>query len=566
MAKKNYVKIANKYIDDVLNDKIPTCLYTKQACQRQKDDLERWSTYDDEFYFVPEAANKVCAFIENLPHIKGEWANKGLLIILEPWQIFNITTIFGWYKTKTWTRRFREAYLEIARKNSKSTMAAAIGLYMFAADGEAGAEVYSGATSESQAKEVFVPAKLMAKKADGFAEHYGIEINASNLACLNTASKFLAIIGNPGDGSSPHCSIIDEFHEHKTSALYDTMVTGQGSRLQALNLVITTAGVDISSPCYDKRDQILTILSGTVENEETFGNIYTIDKDDDWTDFEVWKKANPNLGISVYEDFLRSRLKQAIQRTSKQNIIRCKHLNQWMNAGSAFFNMYDWDQCEDKNLKMEDFKGEECWVGIDLASKVDIAVMCFLFERDGHYYVFVKHYLPEDAIDESDAGTKSKTNREKYAKWSKDGWLTLTMGNMTDIDSIEEDMLELGKEYEITEVDHDPWNATQFIQRLQKKKITCVEIPQTVIFMSEPMKELDAIMGAGTIHHNGDPVLKWQIANTCGRYDKKDNVFPYKEKPESKIDATIGILNALGRAMRVKKNKSKYEKKGLTII
>jgi len=560
MASKDYVAIANKYVDDVLGGEIPSCKWVKLACKRQGDDLKRWSNTEDKFYFVPEVANRVCSFIENLPHIKGEWANKKMLITLEPWQIFNITTIFGWYKTENWSRRFREAYLEIPRKNSKSTMAATLGLYMFVGDDESGAEVYSGATSEAQAKEVFIPAKLMAQRAEGFADHYGVEINASNMACLDNASKFQPIIGNPGDGSSPHCSIIDEFHEHKTASLYDTMVTGMGARLQPLNLIITTAGVDISSPCYDKRDQICNILGGTIEHEnnETFGIIYTIDKDDDWTDFEVWKKANPNIGVSVYEDFLRSRLKQAIQRTSKQNIIRCKHLNQWMNAGSAFFNMFDWDKCEDKSLNLEDFRGEKCWVGIDLASKVDVAVLCLLFERDDNYYVFLKHYLPEDAIDGKD--------KDHYKGWAEDGWITLTMGNMTDIDIIEEDLLEFGRLYEIQEVDHDPWNATQFIQRLQKNKIECVEIPQTVPFMSEPMKHLEAIMGANTIHHNGDPVLTWMIANTCGRYDKNDNVFPYKERPESKIDGTIGILNALGRAMRVQKSKSKYNKKGLTVI
>jgi phage terminase large subunit-like protein len=558
MSKKDYVAIANQYIDDVLSEKIPACKELKQAVQRQKDDLERWKTEEDEYYFVPEMANKICAFIENLPHIKGIWEKKGLLITLEPWQIFIWTTVFGWYKTNTWSRRFRECYLEVPRKNSKSTQAAGVGLFMFVEDGESGAEVYSGATSESQAKEVFTPARLMAKKAEGFLDHYGIEVNVSNLSIIDSASKFSPVIGKPGDGASPHCSIIDEYHQHSGPDLYDTMVTGMGSRIQPLNLIITTAGTDTSSPCFDKRNQVCKILDGTFDNEEIFGIIFTIDKDDDWSDFEVWKKANPNFGVSVFEDYLRSQHRSALQRASQQNMIRCKHLNQWCNAGTAFFNMFEWDNCCDKSLKIEDFKGEECWLGVDLASKIDITVLLALFKRDNHYYIFAKHYLPEERTEGQDMA--------HYAGWAKEGWIITTMGNMVDYEIIQEDILDFCKDYDVLEVDHDPWNAPQLIGNLQKRKITCVEIPQTINFMSDPMKEMEGLVLSNRIHHNGDPVLKWMASNTCGRYDKKDNVFPFKERNESKIDGVVATLNALNRAIVSKKHGSKYEKKGLTII
>jgi len=558
MADKDYVAIANQYIEDILSEKIPACEQVKQACQRQKDDLERWNDEDAPYYFVPYLADKICAFIERLPHVKGLWAKQKLLLKLEPWQIFNVTTMFGWIKTSNGSRRFGEAYLEIPRKNGKSILAAAIGLYMFVEDGEIGAEIYSGATSEKQSWCVFQPAKWMAERAEGFLEHYDILSNASNLCCIENGSKFEPLIGDPGDGASASLAICDEFHEHKKPVLYDSMITGMLSRESPLMLVITTAGVDTSSPCYDKRNQICKILDGSIDNENIYGIIYTLDKEDDWTDFEMWKKANPNFGISILEDKLKPRYTEAMQRASKQNINRCKHLNQWMNSGKGYFNIVAWDKCGDKDLKMEDFKGEDCWVGLDLSSKLDITSMAILFKRDDDYYAFLKNYLPEDATEGED-----KTH---YQTWVKEGWLTTTMGSMVDYEVLLEDLLELGKEYQIQEVCTDPWNAAQLVQTLQKLKITVVEIPQVVKFLSEPMKELDAVMFENKIHHNGDPVFKWMIGNTCGRHDKNDNVFPYKEIDANKYDGVSATLNAMCRILRTQKTGTKYAKKGLTII
>ena len=220
--------------------------------------------------------------------------------------------------------------------------------------------------------------------------------------------------------------------------------------------------------------------------------------------------------------------------------------------------MFEWDNCCDKSLKIEDFKGEECWLGVDLASKIDITVLLALFKRDNHYYIFAKHYLPEERTEGQDMA--------HYAGWAKEGWIITTMGNMVDYEIIQEDILDFCKDYDVLEVDHDPWNAPQLIGNLQKRKITCVEIPQTINFMSDPMKEMEGLVLSNRIHHNGDPVLKWMASNTCGRYDKKDNVFPFKERNESKIDGIVATLNALNRAIVSKKHGSKYEKKGLTII
>ncbi len=552
-----HVAKANKYARDVVSGKVDACKWVKLACQRQLDDLKRWNKKSDPYYFDKTKAERVCKFIENLPHTKGKWA--GTNQTLEPWQCFFLTTSFGWMRTKDDTRRFREIYLEVPRKNGKSIVAADVGLYLFT-EGELGAEIYAGATSEKQAWEVFRPAHLMAKKAKGFTEHYGIDVNASNIHCLATASRFEPLIGNPGDGASPHGALVDEYHEHPDSRLYDTMITGMGSREQPMMVVTTTAGSDTSGPCYDKRHQVCRILDKIegFENDEVFGVIYTIDDGDAWDDFKVWKKANPNFGISVFEDYLKSRHKEAIQRASRQNIIRCKHLNQWMNAGEAFFDPLKWAKCADTTLDVEDFKGKKCWVGIDLASKIDIAAKIKLFLEDNIYYVFCDFYLPEDATEGED--------KVHYQGWVHEGYITTTMGSMIDFDIIEEDLEEDARNYNILEVAHDPWNAAQFVGHMQAKKIPMIEVSQTVNQMSDPLKELEALILEDRIRHDGNPVMAWMMSNVIAKIDKKDNVFPFKSRPSQKIDGPVGLIMALSRATRHKDKTSKYESEGLVAV
>ena len=552
-----YTTKATKYARDVVSGKIDACKWVKAACQRQLDDLKRWGKKSDPYYFDKKKADHVCRFIEKLPHVRGKWAGSNQT--LEPWQCFFLTTVFGWMRTKDEKRRFREVYLEVPRKNGKSIIAADIGLYLFT-EGEPGAEIFAGATTEKQAWEVFRPAHLMAKRAKGFAEHYGIDVNASNIHCLATASRFEPLIGNPGDGASPHCALVDEYHEHPDPRLYDTMVTGMGAREQPLIVVTTTAGVDTSSPCYDKRSQVCKILDKVdgFENDEVFGIIYTINDDADWSDFKVWKMANPNFGVSVFEDYLKSRHKEAIQRASRQNIIRCKHLNQWMSAGQAFFDPLKWAACADTSLGLDDFKGKKCWIGIDLASKIDLAAMVLLFFFEGTYYVFPKFYLPEDALEGED-----KTH---YQGWAHDGYITTTMGSMVDIDMIEEDLRDLNRKFNVLEVPHDPWNAAQFVQHMTKERIPMVEIAQTVNRMSDPLKELEALILEDRIRHDGNPVMSWCMSNTVARYDKKDNVFPYKERPENKIDGAIALVMALASATRSKDRTSVYESRGMAVL
>lgn len=547
----SHVLAAKRYADAVVSGEIDACRFVKAACARHLNDLERQRDAAFPYRFDPVAGEKVCKFAELLPHIKGEWAGK--LIRLEPWQSFILSTLFGWVRKSDGKRRFRELYAEIPRKNGKSVFGAVIGLYMFTADGEAGAEVYSGATTEKQAWEVFRPAKLMATRADGFSGHFGVQVNASNMAIVDQAAKFEPIIGNPGDGASPHCAIIDEYHEHRTPDQYDTMITGMGARLQPLTVIITTAGTNLSGPCYDKRATVVKLLDGVIENEELFAIIYTLDDDDDWTDFALWKKANPNYGVSVYEDYLRARHREAIQQASRQNIIQCKHLNRWMNADTAWMNMVAWRKCQDAAIREEDYREWDCVIGLDLASKTDLASMVKLFSRvndDGNreYAAFATHYLNED--------TAESPSNSHYAGWVKEGWMTATPGNVTDYAYIEDDILDAAKNYNVVEVAFDPFQATYITTRLAEQGVNMVEYGSTVRNMSEPMKEVEAAVLSGRLKHNGDPVFTWAMSNVVAHYDRKDNIFPNKERPENKIDPVVALIMATGRAMVAKQETS----------
>lgn len=296
MSRKSYpnVNAANQYARNVVRGKIPACQFVIQACQRHIDDMAAEKSKKFRYRFDKDMAEKAAKFIQLLPHTKGEWAFKRMPITLEAWQLFIVCCAFGWVQKGSKLRRFREVYTEIPRKNGKSAISAGVALYCFTCDNEFGAEVYSGATTEKQAWEVFRPARLMCKRTPLLVEAFGIEVNASNLNRPEDGARFEPLIGNPGDGASPHCAIVDEYHEHPTDSLYTTMLTGMGARRQPLMWAITTAGYNIEGPCYDKRREVIEMLNGTVPNEELFGVIYTVDEGDDWTDPKVLEKANPN--------------------------------------------------------------------------------------------------------------------------------------------------------------------------------------------------------------------------------------------------------------------------------
>lgn len=558
MAKYPNVNAAAKYARDVVSGRIVACAYVQQACQRHLDDLARSKDKNYPYRFNKDKGEKACRFIQRLVHTKGEWAKKPInarRIRLEPWQQFIHACVYGWERKKDKRRRFRTVYIEVPRKNGKSIIAAGNGLYMFTADGEYGSEVYCGATTEKQAWEVFKPAKLMAKALVNLRRAFNVEVCAKKLERPD-GSIFEPVIGDPGDGSSPHCAVVDEYHEHDGPELFDTMATGMGARREPMILVITTAGSNLAGPCKDLHDDVIKMLAGSVVDDELFGIIYTIDEGDDWTSPAALQKANPNIGVSVFTDYLLAQQARAIRNPRYTNTFKTKHLNVWVNASTAFFNMEHWQRAEDTSLRLADFNDAPLWLSLDLASKLDITSMVMLFARwedDGklHFYCFSRHYLPEDTIFDPD-----QKNTKLYQKWvatecenSGGTALTQTDGAEIDFNEIAADALELARDYEVREVPHDPWNATQLAQQLGEEGLTAVKIPQTTAHLSPGMKELESALKSGRFHHDGNPVLSWMISNVVSKEDANENVFPRKEREDQKIDGAVALIMAAYRAM-----------------
>lgn len=484
----------------------------------------------------------MCAFLTKFPHTKGRWAAKRESFVLQPWQAFLASMLFGWLRKKDNLRRFRKAYAKIPRKNGKSDFSARVGLYMFAADGEHGAEVYSGATSEKQAWEVFRPALMMAKNTPPFVEKFGVQTYKQSIAIPATASRFEPLIGKPGDGASPSLAIVDEYHEHATDDLSQTMLTGMGARDQPLILWITTAGSDTSGPCFALEKEAERMLDGLVPDDEFFALIYGLDETDDWTDPAMLRKANPNYGISVTEDFLLARHADAMANARQQSSYQTKHLNRWVGAKTAYFDLPKWI-AQKRSIKLTDFAGRRVYLGLDLASTVDIAALTLLFhDADADSYaMFGRFYLPEAQVELG--------HNQHYQAWHREGRLIVTDGDITDYGRIRDDILDLGQQFQIAEVAYDPFQATMLITEMQGLGIPCVEVRATVQNFSQPMKTLDGLIRAGKIEHDGCPVMTWMIGNVTAKEDAKENVYPNKDRRENKIDGVVAGLMALARQM-----------------
>lgn len=553
MAAYPNVNMANQYARDVLNGKILACKSIQLACQRHFNDLKISLDKDYPYRFDRELAERACRFVQLLPHSSGDLAGQKLK--LEPWQAFAFSSIFGWVTKKTKKRRFREAYIRVARKNGKSFFAAGIGTYMFCADGENSAEVYCGATTMAQAKKVFTPARQMADRLPSLRSKFNISVWVDSLTRPD-GSLFAPIAGKPGDGDSPHCAIIDEYHEHDTDHMYEAMTLGMGARSQPLTLIITTAGTSLESPCYDKDKQVKEMLNGHVPNDRLFGLIYELDEGDDWTDPTNFIKANPNLDVSISYDDLLAEMEVAKQVPRKVNAFKTKRLNIWVSGKAAFYNMTQWHAAADKSLRYEDFAGEDYYLGLDLAQRLDLnaGVGVFVREIEGkkHYYcIRPKFWVPEDTVRSTDP--KIAKTADRYVKFVEMGALEATDGAEADYREILASIIDLQEinKVRISEIPIDPSGATALSHELQDHGFAPISIRQDYTNMSPPMKELEAALAGGRFHHDGNPVLSWCISNVIGKNvpGSDDIVRPTKGDKQSKIDGATALFMAIGRAM-----------------
>ena len=538
---RDYVSIANQYIDDVLSGKQLACEWVIKACERQKRDLQSLPGYT----FNPKRGAKVCYFVEHLRHTKGPLARQK--IVLEPWQVFILTTVFGWVDS-TGARRFKDVYIEVPRGNGKSALSSGIALYMLAADGEYGAECYSFATTGDQAKIVFDVARQMAQMSPDVKTALNLTVQKHSITQLTTGSSFSAKNSKDDslDGLNTHFGCIDELHAHKTRGLYDVIETSIGKRKQPMVWTITTAGFDTSGICYEVRSIVTMILNQTVQVESQFGIIYTIDEDDDWTSDAALIKANPNWGVSVNPETLISHREKALTLPSAVNNFKTKYLDVWCSAKSAWMDMQAWKACEDPTLDITDFEGQPCIIGLDLGAKNDITAKVRLFPRqrsDGktEYYAFFDFYLPEDTIE--------KSTNSQYQGWVEQGFIHQTPGAMTDFSIVEEGLREDLSRLEVQAIAYDPWQATQLATRLSEDGAPMVEFRNTVQNMSDPMKSLEALVLDGRIKYCPNPAMTWMMGNVVAKLDAKDNIFPRKERYENKIDGPVAMIYALAMCM-----------------
>jgi phage terminase large subunit-like protein len=568
-----YATRATQYCRDIVSGKIKACKLVRLACQRHLDDLVKARSEEFPYRFDKHRCGKVCAFIERFPHVKGRWARDSSLLQLQPWQCFIVCSLFGWVEKTTHLRRFREAFILVPRKNGKTVLGAGIGNYLFVGDGEPGSEVYTGASNKEQAKEVFTPAAKMARRADGFKEWFGITIAKESMYCLDEGSKFEIVIGNPGDGASPHCFIHDEFHEQPTFAQYDTAKTGMMAREQALQFVISTAGVDIESPCHTLQRDVQRVLDGTFVNDRLFGLIYTLDDPDKvvkllasggaepvtvpyWATVEAAREANPNFGVSVLADNLMADVKAALQRPNRQNAVKTKNFNIWVNARVGWMDMVAWKKCADPSIDIEDFVEDPCYEGFDLGARIDLTSRCKLFVRDiagiRHYYAFGCHYVPVDRANDGD--------HPHYERWLKDRCMVGHAGPEIQLAFVQKEVEADIEKFNYARLIFDPHQAMQMQQEIrlrlgendatpdEEKRV--LDLPQAWKYLSPAMKEVEAAVLGGRFHHTGDPVLQWAVSCVFVKPDANENIFPRKEENRiNKIDPASALFNAMYPAL-----------------
>lgn len=549
---------AVRYAEAVVDGSISAGQWIVKACRRFLDDLAWQDDEDFAFFFDADAAEHACNFIEALPHTKGRWAARGERIRLEPWQSFFVANAFGWLRKSDDLRRFRRVVLIVPRKNGKSALAAGIGLYIFAADGDFGAEVYSGATNEKQAWEVFGPARNMAKRTPALCEAFGIQINAKNINIPEVSAKFEPVIGNPGDGASPSCGIVDEYHEHKDDRQFDTFETGMGARDQPMMLVITTAGDNIAGPCYSLQERCQMMLNGTRAADDTFAMIYGVDPEDDWQSEEALRKANPNYDVSVSGEFLKARQQEAMVSPSKQAVFKTKHLNIWVQSREAYFDVQRFMKAAQPDLRPEQFADWEAIIAIDLAEKRDLTAIELMFREpdteNPRYAAFGWYYCPEETIEPPAlAGSNAKTPEavitDMLMEWRDAGLLIETPGAVTDNRRIKDDVMDLAAKYSVAEIVFDRWHSRQLATELSEEGLTCVEFGSSPSNMNEPMREMEALITDMRMLHDGNKPFAWMLGNVVNgaRRGAHDLHRPDKEKPENKIDGPVARIMALGR-------------------
>lgn len=536
------MNVIDRYAQHVVAGKVPAGKYHKLACVRHQRDRAHESTRTFPFRFDVARAERFFRFASHLRHYKGQWA--GQLIVLQPYQLFRLGSLFAWVHTKTGLRRFRTAYNELPRKNGKSLEAAIVALYVSFFDGEAGAEGYCIANKREQAKIVFNDCKKLVSSS-GLRSR--IDVLTVNLHRDDTASKLepLGADRDSTDGLNPNLVTVDEAHAMKHRGLIDVMETATGSRRQPLINWITTAGTDPFSPCGDQHDYACKVLDRVLVDESFFAFIAHADLDDDVWAESTWRKANPNFGISVLPDDLRALALKAKNMPPAAAAFKQKRLNLWVNTLTPWLSLEGWRRGQTE-WSLSDMQHERCWVGVDLSSKIDLTAVVLLFpptETRLSWRLVPWCLTPAATLEE-----RAHRDKAPYLQWMGPTRLGRTLrtnpGNRIDQDVVRDMVHEAAEQFDVQAIGIDQWNAGNLVTDLSDDGFTVVEVPQNLRQMSAPSKDFEADVLDGLVDASGDPLMTWCVSNVIVERDSKDNLYPTKKRSRGRIDPVVAALLA----------------------
>jgi len=515
--------------------------------------------------YSKEAADFVVMFIEQLSHTKGRWAGKKFQLL--PWQEQIIRDVFGILKPDG-KRQFTTAYIEIPKKNGKSELAAAIALYLLFGDGEPSAEVYGAAADRQQASIVFDVARQMVVQSPALSKRSKV-LTANKRICNHANNGFYQVLSaevGTKHGLNVSGLVLDEVHVQPNRKLYDVLTKGSGdAREQPLYFLITTAGTDTNSICYELHQKALDIIEGRKIDPTFYPVIYGADDADDWTDPEVWKKANPSLGHTISIDKVETACESAKQNPGEENSFRQLRLNQWVKQAVRWMPMDKWDACAFP-VDEEELEGRVCYGGLDLSSTTDITAFVLVFpplDEEDRYIILPYFWIPEETVD-----LRVKRDHVPYDVWEKQGLIQTTEGNVVHYGFIEKFIERLGERFNIREIAFDRWGAVQMVQNLEGMGFTVVPFGQGFKDMSPPTKELMKLTLEKRLAHGGNPVLRWMMDNIFIRTDPAGNIKADKQKSTEKIDGAIATIMALDRSVRCGNANapSVYDERGILFL
>lgn len=508
-------------------------------------------------------ADRAVLFIESLKHTKGKWEGKQFYLL--PWQEQIIRDIFGTVK-EDGTRQFRQAYIEIAKKNGKSELAAAVALYMLYADNEPSAEVYGAAADRQQASIVFDVARRMVEMSPALQKRSKITLASKRLVNFSNSGFYQVLSADvvTKHGLNISALVFDELHTQPNRKLFDVLTKGSGdAREEPLYFYITTAGNNKNSICYELHMKAKDIIEGRKIDSTFYPVIYGLEQEEDWHNEVNWYKANPSLGETIQIDRIREAYQDALQNLAEENIFRQLRLNTWVSGNVRWMSMDAWDKCGDIFDK-EVLRGRACYAGLDLSSSTDVTAFVLVFppiDDDDKYYILPFFWIPEDTIEQ-----RVRRDHVPYDIWLGKKLVYATEGNVIHYGYIEKFIDELGKIYNIKEIAFDRWGAVQMTQNLEGMGFIVVPFGQGYKDMSPPTKRLMELVLERKIEHGGNIVLRWMMDNVYIKTDPAGNIKMDKEKSTERIDGAVALVMALDRAIRNSDEDSVYNERGLIII